>query len=204
VPNNTKLDILSEESARFNAQHKRNVSQTATMKEFQLNDIFGVATEMNVAVVKDIIDFQNTVNGDSDKIKPYDGACIVNPFTVLLENYSLGADAAGYVKKPFFHAYKERFGTGIIIKTAGFGITNDNLRNLVGTKILMKKMTNRRWRDQNGAIITEYNIFDIKLDNSSFKKGRTSYDQIFYIKDGVVYQRKLQWISGTNYAVTDY
>ena len=202
VPNNTKLDILSEESARFNAQHKRNVSQTATMKEYQLNDIFGVATEMNVAVVKDIIDFQNTVNGDSDKIKPYDGACIVNPFMVLLENYSLGADAAGYVKKPFFHAYKERFGTGIIIKTAGFGITNDNLRNLAGTKILMKKMTNRRWRDQNGDIITEYNIFDSKISGGTFSG--TSYDQIFYMKDGIVYQRKLQWISGINYVVTDY
>ena len=202
VPNNSKLDILSEESARFNAQHKRNVSQTATMKEYQLNDIFGVATEMNVAVVKDIIDFQNTVNGDTDKIKPYDGACIVNPFMVLLENYSLGADAAGYVKKPFFHAYKERFGTGIIIKTAGFGITNDNLRNLAGTKILMKKMTNRRWRDQNGNIITEYNIFDSKIIGGTFSG--TSYDQIFYKKDGVVYQRTLQWISGTNYIVTDY
>jgi hypothetical protein len=33
------------------------VSQTATMKEYQLNDIFGVMTDMNVAVVKDIIDF---------------------------------------------------------------------------------------------------------------------------------------------------
>lgn len=204
IANNNKLDVLSEESARFNAQHKRNVSQTATMKEFQLNDIFGVAVDMNVAVVKDIIDFQNTVNGDTDRIKPYDGACIVNPFMVLLENYSLGADAAGYVKKPFFHAYKERFGTGIIIKTAGFGITNDNLRNLEGTKILMKKMTNRRWRNQDGSVITEYNVFDVKLDKSSFEKGGTSYDQIFYMKDGVVYNRKLEWISGMTYKVTDY
>ena len=202
VPNNTKLDTLSEESARFNAQHKRNVSQTATMKEYQLNDIFGVSVDMNVAVVKDIIDFQNTVNGDTDRIKPYDGACVVNPFMVLLENYSLGADAAGYVKKPFFHAYKERFGTGVIIKTAGFGITNDNLRNLLGTKILMKKMTNRRWRNQNGEIITEYNIFDSKIPGGTFSG--TSYDQIFYIKEGVVYQRRLEWISGIQYRVTDY
>jgi hypothetical protein len=123
---------------------------------------------------------------------------------VLLENYSLGADAAGYVKKPFFHAFKERFGTGIIIKTAGFGITNDNLRNLEGTKILMKKMTNRRWRNQDGSVITEYNVFDVKLDKSSFEKGKTSYDQIFYMKDGVVYNRKLEWISGMTYKVTDY
>lgn len=203
VPNNNKLDVLSEESARFNAQHKRNVSQTATMKEYQLNDIFGVATDMNVAVVKDIIDFQNTVNGDTDKIKPYDGACIVNPFMVLLENYSLGADAAGYVKKPFFHAFKEKFGTGIIIKTAGFGITNDNLRNLAGTKILMKKMTNRRWRDQFGNIITSYNIFDSKIPGGTFSG--TSYDQIFYMKDGVVYRRSLEWVPNTmSYKVTDY
>lgn len=202
IPNNTKLDILSEESARFNAQHKRNVSQTATMKEYQLNDIFGVTVDMNVAVVKDIVDFQNTVNGDTDKIKPYDGACIVNPFMVLLENYSLGADAAGYVKKPFFHAYKERFGTGIIIKTAGFGITNDNLRNLAGTKILMKKMTNRRWRHLNGEVITEYNIFDSKIPGGTFSG--TSFDQIFYKKNGEVYNRKLEWISGTTYKVTDY
>lgn len=202
IPNNTKLDILSEESARFNAQHKRNVSQTATMKEYQLNDIFGVSTDMNVAVVKDIIDFQNTVNGDTDKIKPYDGACIVNPFMVLLENYSLGADAAGYVKKPFFHAFKERFGTGIIIKTAGFGITNDNLRNLQGTKILMKKMTNRKWRDHNGNVITEYNVFDSKIPGGTFSGN--SYDKIFYMKDGVIYQRSIEYISGMNYKITDY
>ena len=202
VENNSKLDTLSEESARFNAQHKRNVSQTATMKEYQLNDIFGMMTDMNVAVVKDIVDFQNTVNGDTDKIKPYDGACVVNPWVVLLENYSLGADAAGYVKKPFFHAYKEKFGTGIIIKTAGFGITNDVLRNLYGTKILMKKMTNRRWRNQNGEIITEYNVFDSKIQGGTFSGN--SYDQIFYMKDGVVYQRVLEWVSGTTYKVTDY
>jgi hypothetical protein len=157
---------------------------------------------MNVAVVKDIVDFQNTVNGDTDKIKPYDGACIVNPFMVLLENYSLGADAAGYVKKPFFHAYKERFGTCIIIKTAGFGITNDNLRNLAGTKILMKKMTNRRWRHLNGEVITEYNIFDSKIPGGTFSG--TSFDKIFYKKNGEVYKRKLEWISGTTYKVTDY
>jgi hypothetical protein len=66
----------------------------------------------------------------------------------------------------------------------------------------MKKMTNRRWRDQNGSIITEYNIFDSKISGGTFSG--TSYDQIFYMKDGIVYQRKLQWISGTNYAVTDY
>ena len=202
IPNNTKLDILSEESARFNAQHKRNVSQTATMKEYQLNDIFGVSTDMNVAVVKDIIDFQNTVNGDTDRIKPYDGACIVNPFMVLLENYSLGADAAGYVKKPFFHAFKERFGTGIIIKTAGFGITNDNLRNLQGTKILMKKMTNRRWRDHNGNVITEYNVFDSKIPGGTFSGN--SYNNIFYMKNGVVYNRSIEYISGMNYKITDY
>ena len=202
IADNSKLDTLSEESARFNAQHKRNVSQTATMKEYQLNDIFGVMTDMNVAVVKDIIDFQNTVNGDTDKIKPYDGACIVNPFMVLLENYSLGADAAGYVKKPFFHAFKERFGTGIIIKTAGFGITNDNLRNLAGTKILMKKMTNRRWRHLNGEVITDYNIFDSKIPGGTFSG--TSYDQIFYMKDDAIYQRKLEWVSGMTYKVTDW
>ena len=38
IADNSKLDTLSEESARFNAQHKRNVSQTATMKEYQLNN----------------------------------------------------------------------------------------------------------------------------------------------------------------------
>jgi hypothetical protein len=173
------------------------------MKEYQLNDIFGVSTDMNVAVVKDIEDFQNTVNGDSDKVKPYDGACIVNPFMVLLENYSLGADAAGYVKKPFFHAFKEKFGTGVIIKTAGFGITNDNLRNLNGTKILMKKMTNRRWRDQNGQIIGSYNIFDIKIKGSKFKDNK-QFDEIFYMKDGVVYRRVLEYTSGITYKVSDF
>jgi len=48
---------------------------------------------------------------------------------VYLENNSLGTDAVGITKKPFFHYYNTSTSTGGIIKTAGFGLTNNTMRN---------------------------------------------------------------------------
>ena len=67
--------------------------------------------------------------GDSQRAKPFDGATFVNPFIVYLENFSLKGDKAGIDKKQFIHFYDALTGTGGIIKTAGFGLTNDRIRS---------------------------------------------------------------------------
>lgn len=153
----TGLDFIYEEAARFNAQHKRNVSFTATMSEFSLGFRNGIPRQYNVAVIDDINDVVHTISGQEEETKPFDGATFVNPFVVYLENNSLGASKVGLTKKQFVHAYNERTGTGIIIKTAGFAMTNNVIRNSKLLQTLVEKMTNRAWdqyyditRDENG------------------------------------------------------
>jgi len=99
------------------------------MQEFELNLLNGIPEKYNIAVIEDITDKQGVITGDLNIIKPFDGATFVNPFIVLLENNSLGGAKAGITKKQFVHFKDSRTGTGGIIKTAGFGLTNDLIRN---------------------------------------------------------------------------
>lgn len=171
-------NVLEEEAARFQAQHKRNVSFTAAMHEFQIGILNGIPTEYNVAVVDQIHDAQPTIHGEISDIQPFDGATFVNPFVVILENNSLGGASAGITKKQFVHFKDSHTGTGGIIKTAGFGLTNDWIRNSQFLQRMMKKMTDHVWLNENGtpAIIDIFRGY----------KGEVSYNfnNIFYFKQG--------------------
>ena len=142
---NNFQDYLADEAARFQAQHKRNVSYTASMHPFLLNQFDGIPLEYNIAVMEDINDYVYTTAGKTESVKPFDGATFVNPFIVLLENNSLNGEHAGIHKKQFVHFYDEELGTGGIIKTAGFGITNSWMRNSPFILRMMKNMTNATW-----------------------------------------------------------
>jgi len=92
--------LVEDEASRFNAQHKRNVSFTASMHEFQLNLLNGIPNEYNVSIIREITDeLYNIMGITDDSVSPYDGATFVNPFIVYLENYSLGGAKAGMNKK---------------------------------------------------------------------------------------------------------
>ena len=88
----------------------------------------GIPSKYNIAIVSDAHDSVYNVNGDAGgefgTANPHDGATFVNPFINYLENNSLGGASAGNIKKPFVHFYDEQTGTGGIIKTAGFSLTN--------------------------------------------------------------------------------
>lgn len=99
-------DVLVQEAAQYQAQNKRNVSFTAAMHEFQLNLLNGIPEEYNIAIIDDIKDEQRTITGLINDIKPFDGATIVNPFVVILENNSLCGEKAGITKKQFVHFKK--------------------------------------------------------------------------------------------------
>lgn len=148
-------DVLEQEASQFQAQHKRNVSFTAAMHAFQLNLLNGIPDHYNIAVVEDVKDVQGTINGKiNDDIKPFDGATFVNPFVVELENNSLGGARAGVTKKQFVHFKDAATGTGGIIKTAGFGLTNDWIRNSPFLATMMKKMTNHKWLNKDGSLFS--------------------------------------------------
>lgn len=174
-------DVLQQEAAHFQAQHKRNVSFTAAMHAFQLNLLNGIPEEYNIAVIDDIADEQGTILGLNNGIKPFDGATFVNPFVVILENNSLGGARAGITKKQFVHFKNERTGTGGIIKTAGFGLTNDWIRNSPFLERMMRKMTDHVWLNQDGTPA----IVDITTD---FKKNKIRYKDFFFTIDKRIYK----------------
>lgn len=172
-------NVLEEEAARFNAQHKRNVSMTAAMHSFLLNTINGVPTNYNISIIEDIFDTASTIHGETSSIKAFDGATFVNPFMVILENNSLEGSAAGITKKQFIHYYNRKYGTGGIIKTAGFGLTNDWIRNSPYLQRMMEKMTDREWPDM-------YNI----MDSRSYYRGvdpKELYKPIYFKRNGKNY-----------------
>lgn len=155
VPASVYLEhILAQEASRFFAQHKRNVSETASMHEFQNGMLNGIPNLYNVACIDDIKDSLFNLIGDTATAKPYDGATWVNPIIVRLENWSLGAEKAGNSKKQFVHFYNHRNANGGIIKTCGFGITNLLAMNPRMANCL-KKMMNRTWFDNNGRFFTK-------------------------------------------------
>lgn len=174
-------NVLEQEAAQFQAQHKRNVSFTAAMHPFQLNLLNGIPEWYNVAVIDDIKDEQGTITGLLNDIKPFDGATFVNPFVVILENNSLGGARAGITKKQFVHFKNERTGTGGIIKTAGFGLTNDWIRNSPFLAKMMQKMTDHVWLNQNGTPA----IVDITRD---FRGNQISYKDFFFRQGDRLYQ----------------
>jgi hypothetical protein len=154
---------------------------TAQMHEFSLNTLTGISEDYNLAVIEDINDIVSILGKSANKIKPYDGATFVNPFDVYLENYSLGGSSAGFDKKQFVHFKNARTGTGGIIKTAGFAVTNDRIRNSPdGWGIIMRKMTNKKWRDENGNVT----IYDITKD---YLGNNINYGDNYFKHNGKLY-----------------
>ena len=174
-------DVLQQEAAHFQAQHKRNVSFTAAMHAFQLNLLNGIPEYYNLAVIDDIHDTQGTIIGLDNDIKPFDGATFVNPFVVILENNSLGGARAGISKKQFVHFKNETTGTGGIIKTAGFGLTNDWIRNSPFLERMMRKMTDHIWlNEDNTPFITDI--------TKNWNGDKINYKKFFFKRNGKTYQ----------------
>ena len=194
---------IREEAARFLAQHKRNVSYTAAMHEYQLGQITGIPLEYNMAMMQDVPAWVYTMAGDiKDNADSFDGATFVNPWVIEWENNSLNGARAGIDKKPFVHFYDERTRTGGIIKTAGFGVTNDRVRNDKFYRDMIFNMTHRPWYTEDGkplhvtgkGILRDFNNDDV------------SYGSFYFMKDGKYYIRTIDDFieDQQGYQVTDY
>ena len=146
-----RLMILDDEKARKLAQDKRNVSFTASMHSFLKNLIQGIPDEINIAIMDDPHDALSTVSGETFDIKPFDGCTFECPWFGEMENASLGGAKVGVNKKTFTHYYDARTGTGGIIKTANFPLTNDRIRGSKFYQRMIRNMTDRTWKNQNGT-----------------------------------------------------
>lgn len=122
--------IFNYEESQYRQQVKRQVSQTASKHREIQNSLYGIGEKLKFFVVEDERDSVITYGGIYKKggTKPYDGATFYNMFMNVLDNNSLGADAMGLDKKPFAHALDAQTGIGLIIKTAGFVINNQRIR----------------------------------------------------------------------------
>ena len=190
---------MQEEAARFLAQHKRNVSYTAAMHEFQLNTINGIPSTYNMAIIDDYRTPVYTISGDRGNHAPLDGATFVNPLVVIWENNSLEGDKAGIDKKQFVHYYDELTGTGGIVKTAGFGVTNDRVRCYKFYRDMAHNMMNRQWKNADGSkhIMRDGGIL---ID---FNGKNVDYQDIYFEKDGKYYHRKINsYLGGNRYSIT--
>ena len=142
------------ESASWGAQVKRNVSLTASKYRFGLDRIDGIKSQYNIAVIEDDKDIVYNIFGRIDYAKPFDGATICSITNNYHENISLGSNKAGIDKKQFIHDYKSKSGSGIIIKTAGFSITNMRLRDSEMLQRLNKKMMDIKFKDSESKDIS--------------------------------------------------
>lgn len=193
---------IQEEAARFLAQHKRNVSYTAAMHEFQLGTVNGIPTAYNMAIIDDITAPVYTISGDTGEHAPFDGATFVNPWVVIWENNSLEGDRAGIDKKPFIHFYDEATGTGGIVKTAGFGLTNDRIRRYQFYRDMIYNMTNKVWRNSDGS-----QHIPTKESNGilqDFNKNRVEYGPVYFRQGNKYFMREIVSYEGDNkYLVRD-
>ena len=170
-----------DEAGRFNSQNKRNVSFTAAMHPFMLNSLDGITTDSNICVIRDNIARIATVTGVDTGVPTSDGATYVNPFQAIWENGSLGSEKVGLNKKQFIHFYNEQMGSGGIIKTAGFSLNNERMRDSIGYRRMMKLMTDRKWRDQDGNLITQNILTNYRGEPIQFTNP-DSIDNTVYIK----------------------
>lgn len=194
----------AEEASRFKAQDKRNVSLTAAMHEFQLNQIDGIPNTYNMAILSDLHSDVYTIQADADQATNFDGATFVNPWVVIWENNSLNGDKAGINKKQFVHFFDRATGTGGIIKTAGFGITNDKARQYQFYRDMAYNMTHFNWKDQNGnQLIMPKNETQNGILRD-FNGDDVNYGDIYFTKAGKNYRRIIQDYLGNNtYEVID-
>ena len=146
------INDLEEESEIWLAQVKRNVSLSATKHSFALGLLNGIRSNYRIAVIRDDKAPTYNVFGQFDKggAKPFDGSTLVCGTNNYLENNSLAGARAGDVKKQFVHSYKEETGSGIIIKTAGFPITNALIANSDFYRRMNKKMMKGIWTESDG------------------------------------------------------
>ena len=184
-------DIRLRESEQFGQAIKRYVSYTASKHREAAGNLNGIRNTLNVAIIEDDKDgvFNYNGNFDTSGTKPFDGASFYNATMNYLDNNSLGGDAMGVDKKPFAHHMGDKSGIGFILKTAGFALTNDRIRESNGFNArLNKQMLNIPWsqemdwtKDYNGNSINygEWYRYDVpsnkwfKYSNPTVENGIT-------------------------------
>lgn len=147
-------------------QAKRNVSLSGSKNQYTRGDIKGLGRYMTIACVQDVKNGIFTVNGveNPKAATVMDGSTIGNYITREEEHYSLGCQKSGEQNaKPLGNDLNPKTGTGTIIKTAVFYLTNARIRNSERNIIIHKHMNNIPWHSNfDGNFLQDFNGKEIK------------------------------------------
>lgn len=151
---NGSLDLSLQEKLKNSDYTKRNIDQSATVNQYQLNTLESIQSDINVAFIEDVYAPANTIGGIKDKVKPFDGATYVEAITNYLIN-STSDKPENTTDKPLLTGFLPKSGSGLVIKTAGFANSNLNMRRSIWRQTQERKMLSRNFGEQN--ILLDYN-----------------------------------------------
>lgn len=176
---NGSRNIELIEAQMYGQRTKRNVIATASKHQYQRGLLNGISHHIKMMAIDDIKSPVYNIMGETSKTTDWDGATFVNPFMDVLENNSLAGNRAGTDKKQFASYVNKRTGEGLILKTAGFVLTNARIRDCAqlrrnGDRVkvvngyygnLMRSMTDtvkfsellRQHVDSNGSLVINGN-----------------------------------------------
>lgn len=216
---NTITNIIDEiiyklESGAQNAQLKRNVIIPATLRYYTPKTIKGLYSHLKVAVFNDTKANVFNFDGLQDTgLDAHDGGAFVDPFTSMLENFSLQDNEVGTIKKPIWHHYDHTNGTAFLGKFAVHTMTNQWMRqselSSISLRKLFRKMTNIQWqgdvdlidgcdyrRTEKGYLNSEINFNTHILEGNKlyYKKGNKHYQILNLARDlnGDYYTEELE------------
>ena len=104
------------EANRLIAQNKRAVIMGATYHPFLQGTKYGVASEINIAVIKDMPGAVFNMVGESTTVDSMDGSGISSPLEARMENVSLEDANVGYDKKTIMGDVDPIYGRPTLLK----------------------------------------------------------------------------------------
>ena len=177
IPDN----LFKAESIATGSVNKRNVSLTTSTHPFELNSLDGVSDIISAACINDIKEGVSNYFGAISSVSSHDGASYLSPTATVLLNKSLYGDSASYVLKPFIHMQDHRTGSGVIVKTASFGLTNQTMRSFHNGDIMAYKTMGYKWVDS-GLVDENMDIFNT-YNFRAYDNQDRKIDLFTYVRD---------------------
>lgn len=163
------------EANRLIAQIKRSVAFGATYHPFAQNQLDGVASEIDIAIMNDMPGFVFTPNGEEGKVDSMDGSGISDALEARLESNSLIDARVGDNKKTIMMDVDRRLGKPILLKWAVYALTNRYRRNSSGSDYANGETLCRKMRSKYIKLINNiaefYNQRSEKITYEDYNAG---------------------------------
>lgn len=192
-----KLDnsLYRLQSRAQNAQLKRTVAIPGTMRYFLQNTLTGILPELRCAIIRDVHASTFNLDGQTkENLEAHDGGAFLNPITAIFQNNSLQDSEVGTIIKPLWQINVSEFGSKRLVKYAAHTMTNEFMRDSVGSQIsflnMFRKMTDVSWEGRYST--KEKNILNQYNHRSNGKEVEQNdifqYGQIYYTIGNKTYE----------------